>query len=68
MVATHGAIGSTENLSCEVMIAGHDGVYLTEIPCRNYPEEINYFESEGASRLELAVRCTEDAFVKSDTK
>ena len=60
--------GSTENSSCEVLIAGYDGVYRTEIPCTNYLEEIYYFESAGASRLDLAVRCTEDAFVKFDRK
>jgi len=60
--------GSTEKSSCEVLIAGYDGVYRTEIPRTNYPEEIDYFESAGASRLDLAFRCTEDAFVKSDTK
>ena len=51
-----------------MLIAGYDGVYRTEIPRTNYPEEIYYFESTGASRLDLAVRCTEDAFVKVDRK
>ena len=51
-----------------MLISGYDGVYRTEIPCPNYLEEIYYFESAGASRLDLEVRCTEDAFVKFDTK
>ena len=60
--------GSTEKSSCEVLIAVYDGVYHTEIPRTDYPEVIDYFESAGASLLDLAVRCTEDDFFKADTK
>ena len=51
-----------------MLISGYDGVYRTEIPRKNYPEEIDYFESAGASSLDLVVRCTKYAFVKADTK
>ena len=51
-----------------MLISGYNGVYRTEIPRTNYPEEIDYFESAGASHLDLEVRCTEDAFVKAETK
>ena len=37
-------IGSTENSSCEVLIAGYDGFYRTGIPRTNYPEDMDYFE------------------------
>ena len=48
-----------------MLITGYDGVDLFTVPRTDYPEEVDYFPSTGASRLELAVKCTEDAFIRS---
>ena len=56
--------GSIAKSSCEVLITGYDGVYRFTVPRTDYPENIDYFTCTGASRLELAVKCTEDAFMR----
>ena len=47
------------------MITRYDGVYCFTVPRMDYPEEVDYFTIKGASRLELAVKYTEDAFIGS---
>lgn len=51
---------------CVTMVAGYDGVYRSSVPraVEDYPEEPNYFHANGASRLQLAVKCSDDATLK----
>ena len=51
-----------------MLISEYAGVYRTKIPLTDFPEYVDYFESAGASCLDLAVKCTEDDFVKADVK
>ena len=57
---------SIEKSSCEVLITGYDGVYFFSVPQTDYHENIDYFPSTGSSSLELAVKCTEDAFIRAE--
>jgi len=56
----------TGDADCIAMIAGYDGVYRSKIPrpVDHYPEEPNYFHCNGASRLQLAIKCNSDATMK----
>jgi len=51
---------------CTFMIAGYDGVYRSSVPrpVESYPEEPGYFHANGASRLQLAVKCSGEATMK----
>jgi len=51
---------------CVTMVSGYDGVYRSSVPraVEDYPEEPNYFHANGASRLQLAVKCSDDATLK----
>jgi len=55
---------------CVTMVSGYDGVYRSSVPRadEDYPEEPNYFHANGASRLQLAVKCSDDATLKSERR
>ena len=48
-----------------MLITGYDGVYCFTVPQTDYPENVDYFPSTGAGRLELGVKCTEEDFIRA---
>lgn len=53
-------------MPCEVLIAGYDGIYRSEVPrpIETYPEEPGFFHCLGSGRILFAMKCTDNASMK----